>query len=327
MHKGQFQKDHCAFDMKDFDLTTLRLFVAVCDAKNIKRVAEREQVDAAAITKRIAKLEDQLQMPLIKRVRQGVTPTPEGAILCEQASKLVSDAQKIAHALTRRKSALTGTLTLAASSANVASVLTDDITSFLQQPDHSKVQIIVNEMMSKDVVQAVRDGRATMGIIWDNTETSGLQHEDYYHDQVAVVVNQGHPLCDLPLPRFVDATQFDMVTMRHSRHTEAMLKRTDAIADERMRSRLEVSTWEAGLRAVRQGIGAFICPSRLARIYASTWSLHIVPLADAWAHQVNKIIYPTGLTNPLALQLVAHLSHQHGPVQTAAHIAQTAAKA
>lgn len=82
--------------MKDFDLTTLRLFVAVCMTKSIKRVAEREQVDASAITKRIAKLEDLLQTPLIKRVRQGVQATPEGAILAEQAAKLVSDAQKIA---------------------------------------------------------------------------------------------------------------------------------------------------------------------------------------------------------------------------------------
>ena len=52
--------------MKDFDLTTLRLFVAVCEAKSIKRVADREQLDASAITRRLAKLEDQLQMPLIQ---------------------------------------------------------------------------------------------------------------------------------------------------------------------------------------------------------------------------------------------------------------------
>ncbi|MGV1046138.1 LysR family transcriptional regulator [Limnohabitans sp.] len=312
--------------MKDFDLTTLRLFVAVCDAKSIKRVAEREQVDASGITKRIAKLEEQLQMPLIKRVRQGVTPTPEGAIFCEQASKLVCDAQKIAAQMTRTKSALTGTLMLAASSANVASVLTEDIAVFLQQPDHRKVQIIVNEMMSKDVVQAVRDGRATMGVIWDNTETSGLQHEDYYCDQVAVVVNQTHPLREQPEVWFVDVTPFDMVTMRHSRHTEALLKRTDAIADERMHSRLEVSTWEAGLRAAAQGVGAFICPAKLAHLYTNTWDLHVLPLADAWAHQLNKIIYPSGLVNPLAMQLVAHLSHQHPPKEKVKNNGQATVK-
>ena len=61
--------------MKDLDLTTLRLFVEVCDAKSIKRVAEREQIDASAITKRLAKLEEQLQTRLLKRVRQGVEAT------------------------------------------------------------------------------------------------------------------------------------------------------------------------------------------------------------------------------------------------------------
>ncbi len=303
--------------MKDFDLTTLRLFVAVCTVKSIKRVAEREQVDASAITKRIAKLEDQLQLPLIKRVRQGVEPTPAGSILCEQASKLVSDAQKIALTLTQSKTALTGTLTLAANSANVASVLTDDLASFLSLTDQRNVQIIANEMMSKDVVQAVRDGRATMGIIWDNTETSGLQSTEYYHDRIAVVMNQKHTLSNAAELKFADALKFDMVTTKNSRYSEALLQRTGVIAAERMRSRLEVSTWEAALRAAAHGIGLFFCSEKLARIYADAWGLQVIPLADSWNHQVQKIIYPTGLVNPLAMQLMVHLSHRHRPIKTA----------
>lgn len=302
--------------MKDFDLTTLRLFVAVCDAKSIKRVADREQVDASAITKRIAKLENQLQLPLIKRIKQGVQATPEGAILYEQAKKLVSDAQQIASNLSRSKSALTGTLTLAASSANVASVLTDDLASFLLLASQGKVQIIVNEMMSKDVVQAVREGEASLGVIWDSTETSGLQHVDYWNDQMAVVMNRSHPLSDRPQLFVEDVSQFDTVTMKHTRHTEALLKRTGVISNGHRVSRLEVPTWEAGLRAAAHGVGVFFCSARLARTYAIAWKLHVMPLADAWNHQVNKIVYPTGLVNPLAMQLVAHLSHQHRPDKT-----------
>lgn len=297
--------------MKDFDLTTLRLFVAVCEAKSIKRVAEREQVDASAITKRIAKLEEQLQVPLIKRVRQGVQATPEGAMFCEHAAQLVQDAKQLALNMSRSKDGLKGSLTLAASSANVASVLTDDLASFLMLADQRKVQIIVKEMMSKDVVQAVRDGRANLGVIWDNTETSGLQHVDYYNDQIAAVVSRSHPLCDQPEPVLADALKFEMVTMRHSRHTEAMLKRTGLTGDQRAMSRLEVSTWEAGLRCAAHGLGIFLCSARLARIYAETWGLQVMPLADAWNKQVNKIIYPTGPNNTPAMQLVAHLSHQH----------------
>ena len=297
--------------MKDFDLTTLRLFVAVCEAKSIKRVAEREQVDASAITKRIAKLEDQLQTPLIKRVRQGVQATPEGAILAEQAAKLVSDAQKIALNLTHGKTALTGTLTLVSNSSSVASVLTDDLASFLSLPDHRKMKIIVNEMLSKDAVRAVRDGRASLGIIWDNTESSGLQSTEYYHHKIALVVAKGHPLCDLQQPMLADVLAFDMVTMKHSRHTEALLQRAGVIGDEKMQSRLEVPTWEAGLRAAKHGVGVLLCTDQVAQIYANNWGLHLMPLADAWNLQANKIIYPAGFVNPLVLQLVRHLSHRH----------------
>ena len=312
--------------MKDLDLTTLRLFVAVCNVKSIKRVAERELVDASAITKRIAKLEDQLQTPLIKRVRQGVEPTPEGAILCEQASKLVSDAQQIALTLNRSKNALTGKLTLAASSANVASVLTDDLASFLLLADQRKVNIVVKEMTSKDVVQAVRDGRATMGIIWDSTETSGLLSTEYYHDQIAVVMDQKHPLNGFSDIKFADALKFDMVTAKNSRYSEALLQRAGVITAERIRSRLEVPTWEAALRAAAHGVGVFLCSEKLARIYTDGWGLHVMPLADAWNHQIQKIIYPAGLVNPLAMQLVAHLSHQHRSVKAALEVDQTAAQ-
>jgi DNA-binding transcriptional LysR family regulator len=303
--------------MKDFDLTTLRLFVAVCEAQSIKRVSEREKVDASAITKRLSKLEAQLEMPLLKRVRQGVQATPEGLILCEQAKKLVRDAQIIALNLTHSKSALTGTITLAASSANVASLLTDDLASFLQLPDQRKIQIIVKEMISKDVVQAVRDGSASIGVIWDNTETSGLQHAEYYHDQIAVVTHQDHPLCKMKAPKCADALKFDMVTMKNSRHTEALLRRTGALEDEHMRSRLEVSTWEAGLRAASHGVGAFLCSARLAQMYAETWKLRVMPLADVWSKQINKVIYPSGLVHPLAMQLVTHLSHRHRQLEAA----------
>jgi DNA-binding transcriptional LysR family regulator len=213
---------------------------------------------------------------------------------------------------------------LAASSANVASVLTEDLASFLLLPEQGKVQIVVKEMMSKDVVQAVRDGEASLGVIWDSTETSGLQHVDYWNDQIAVVMNRSHPLSEREQLHLADIDHFDIVIMRHTQHTEAVLTRTRVISDVQRAFRLQVPTWEAGLRAAAQGVGVFVCSARLARLYAEPWKLHVKPLADEWNHQINKIIYPTGLVNPLAMQLVAHLSHQQRPAKTASISAECA---
>ena len=43
--------------MRDIDLKTLRLFVAVCDHRNIARAAEEAHIEPSAISKRIAQLE------------------------------------------------------------------------------------------------------------------------------------------------------------------------------------------------------------------------------------------------------------------------------
>ena len=49
--------------MREIDLKTLRLFVAVCDHGNMARAAEREHIEPSAVSKRIAQLEQDLGTP------------------------------------------------------------------------------------------------------------------------------------------------------------------------------------------------------------------------------------------------------------------------
>ena len=46
--------------MRDLDLTTLRLFVAVCETGNIARAGEQASIVGSAISKRLSQLEAQL---------------------------------------------------------------------------------------------------------------------------------------------------------------------------------------------------------------------------------------------------------------------------
>ena len=67
--------------MRDLDLTSLRLFVAVCDTRNIARAAEQQALVGSAISKRLAALEDAVGTALLVRRRRGVEPTPAGETL------------------------------------------------------------------------------------------------------------------------------------------------------------------------------------------------------------------------------------------------------
>jgi DNA-binding transcriptional LysR family regulator len=129
-------------------------------------------------------------------------------------------------------------------------------------------------------------------------------------------MHRSHPLSDREQFHQADIEHLDRVIMKHTRHTEAVLTRAGVIEDTHRAFRMQVPTWESGLRAAAQGVGVFVCSAKLARIYAEPWKLHVKPLADDWNHQINKIIYPTGLVNPLAMQLVAHLSNMHRAEKT-----------
>src|SRR5260370_9266548 len=65
--------------MRDTDLKTLRLFVAVCDHRNIAQAAAEAHIEPSAISKRIAQLEGELGVPLLSRSRRGVQPTAAGS--------------------------------------------------------------------------------------------------------------------------------------------------------------------------------------------------------------------------------------------------------
>ncbi|WP_137390955.1 helix-turn-helix domain-containing protein [Rhodoligotrophos defluvii] len=63
------------------DLVTLRLFVAIVEEGSISRAADRENIAASAVSKRIGDLEQALRVELLQRHRQGTSPTPAGQAL------------------------------------------------------------------------------------------------------------------------------------------------------------------------------------------------------------------------------------------------------
>ena len=72
------------------DLTTLRLFVAVCETRNFVHAAQRQHLVGSAVSKRIAALEAQVHTPLFVRQRHGVALTPAGETFLEYARTMLA---------------------------------------------------------------------------------------------------------------------------------------------------------------------------------------------------------------------------------------------
>ncbi len=284
--------------MRDLDLLTLRLFAAVCEQRSIARVAEQEAIVGSAISKRLAQLEDAVGTPLLVRKRRGVVPTPAGETLRE-------------HALASMAAYATGTrghVRMLVTASVMAESLADDVAAFLQNPAHRDIQVSMEERVSPDVVQGIRDGSASVGICWDAADLSGLATCGYRHDHLAVVAHASHPVAQLASVRFADVLDHEFVSMPALSAVQVLLARAAAVEGKLLTHRVLVSNFDAALRVVRANLAISVVPAEVAQPFADTAPVRVVPLSDTWAQRRFAICYRDAQAlSPAARLLVEHL--------------------
>ena len=295
--------------MRDLDLTTLRLFVTVCETGNIARAGERASIVGSAISKRLAQLEDTVGTPLLVRRRHGVLPTPAGETLLEHARAMLTSASRIERDMAAYVAGVRGQVRILASASALAESLADDVAGFLQHPDHRNIQVDMEERISPEVVRGVSDGSASVGICWDAADIGALKSRHYRNDHLVIVVPAGHPLAARKRLRFVDTLDYDHVSLPISSAVQVMLQRAAGVLGRSVSYRVIVTNFEAALRVVRAGLAISVVPREVAELYAKAYGVHLVPLNEAWS-QRRFIICHRETLSPAAQLLVEHLAAQ-----------------
>jgi len=299
--------------MRDLDLTTLRLFVAACEHRNIARAGEQEHIGASAISKRLAQLEEQVHAPLFERHRRGVVPTAAGEILLEHARAMLASADRVARDMAAYRRGIKGQVRVLASVSSITESLPDDIASFLQAPEHAQIRVDIEERLSSELVRAIREGLAPVGVCWDAADMEGLQVLPYRSDHLAVVAHPEHPLARKKRCSFEQTLEHEHVGLPASTAVHTMLARAAAIIGQPLHYRAVVSTFDAALRCVRAGLGIAVVPREIAQHFAGGNALRIIALSDAWARRRFAIcIRDEAHLSPAARLLVKHLSSLQG---------------
>ncbi len=296
--------------MRDLDLKTLRLLVAVCDAGNIKDAAAQEHIEPSAISKRIAQLEDALGTPVLLRGRRGTVPTPAGLALLEHARSVLFTMDRIEADMAAFKGGIKGHVRVAASASAIAETLLDDLTAFMRDAEHQDIKVDIEERFSKDIVAAVREGVASLGVCWSNIDFGGLEHRAYRRDELALAVPPDHPLAGHDALYFEDTLSYEHVGLQPSTAMNTMLHQVALKAGQPMRYRVVVSNFDAAFRVVAAGLGVSIVPREVSRIYVSADQVRIVPLLNDWAHRRFAVCYRSGELTPAAKRLLNFLCDQ-----------------
>jgi DNA-binding transcriptional LysR family regulator len=268
---------------RPLDPVSLQLFVAVCEEGSLARAADREALVASALSKRISALEAEVGVPLLLRRRRGVDPTPAGEALLARAREVLAALDRLRSELGAFGAGVQGSVRVLASPSVLAEQLPEDIGRFLEvQPGLS---VSLDERTSPDIVRALREGAADLGVLWDRADLSGLQLLPYRRDHLCVAMSPAHPLARRASLRFADTLDQVSVGVATGGLMDQLLRRQAALIGRLPAHRIQVSSLDAACRIVAAGLGLAVLPREVAVPHAGAGRLALVPLSEAWARR------------------------------------------
>ena len=131
--------------MNDINLNLLKYFCEVINTGNITRASENLMVSQPAITKSIKELESQLNVKLLERNKKGVTPTPEGSILYENAKQVLSQIKSTINTIEDNKET-GGKLYIGTTTTNFTVLIKDVLSEFKKNYPNIHINIVLESI-------------------------------------------------------------------------------------------------------------------------------------------------------------------------------------
>ena len=272
----------------DIDIVTLRLFIAVCEEGTIARAADREAMVASAVSRRIAAVEEDIGTPLLIRGRRGIKPTAAGETMLRQAREVLRAMGRLRMELSDFATGVHSHVRVVATPAVLGGNLAEDIGTFLEVSP--RVGITTDERASPEVVRAVNEGTAEIGILWGATDLSDFKVELYRRDHLCLAVRPDQALAKRDAVRFIEVIDQISISVAPGGMLDTLLRREAALLSRQLSHRVEVSGLDVAVRFVAAGLGTAVLPREGALGHNKAHSLVFVPLSDAWAERQYVII-------------------------------------
>ncbi|MEO7392150.1 MAG: LysR substrate-binding domain-containing protein [Ramlibacter sp.] len=290
------------------DLTSLQLFVAVCELGSIGKAAEREFIAASAVSKRLSDLEATVETPLLYRHTRGVDLTPAGESLLHHARSVLYSLEKMLGELSEYADGVRGHVRVHASISAVVQFLPEDLGHFVQ--DHPEVKIDLEEHLSTEVLRAVQEGAADLGIcnIGVLAPAHELQARPYRQDQLVLIVPRRHALARRKSVAFEETLDCDHVGLHSNSSVYLAMRDAAAAAGRTIKLRIHVSGLDAMCRMIHNRLGVGVMPRRAFELMRGVGDIECVRLTDTWATRRIDMVARDFSTLPVTARLlVEHL--------------------
>jgi hypothetical protein len=265
------------------DFISLSLFNLVARTGSISQGAELAMLAVGAASKRITDLESAFGVVLLERHSRGVHLTPAGQALFGHVQRLLSNIDQMSADLSDHAKGLIGVVRLWANTSALTQFLPNDLAQFSKK--QPSIRIELTEAESTEVVLAILDGRADMGLFADRTQDMGLNTTFYKKDHLVLVVPEKHPLAKKKKIAFSEAIDYEFVSLTQTTSLAKRLETESAVISKPLRIRIHVRSFDAMCQMVAAGLGIAVLPLLAAQPLVQSMGLKKIELTDSWVER------------------------------------------
>ena len=280
----------------NLELNELQAFLAVAEKSSFKAAAEALYLSQPALSRRIEKLEQSLQVRLLERTTRSVRLTEEGSHFLQHAQNVVDELEQAMRGLGERAERRSGLVSI----ASIPSVAQHLLPAALAQlaASYPALCLRVFDEGAQEVLEQVLAGRADFGINFIGAEDPNIDFEPLLTEHYLAVMRHDHPLAAHRHLRWEDLVGERLIGVSQRSGNRLLLDHHLASLPQRPRIHYEASHLQGAYGMAEAGLGVLVVPE--------------LSLTPAYRHQLVGIT----LDHPQisrTLGLITRSGYQPGP--------------
>ncbi|WKV12618.1 hydrogen peroxide-inducible genes activator [Marivirga harenae] len=162
-------------------ISQLEYIIALDTYRHFGKAAEHSFITQPTLSMQINKLEDNLGVKIFDRSRQPVVPTELGAMILEQARKVVNEAKKMEEIIEDQKMEVSGTLKIGVIPTIAPYLLPLFAKSFMNK--YPAIHIQVQELLTENTLAKLKSEEIDVGILVGPLNDSSFREIPIYYEK------------------------------------------------------------------------------------------------------------------------------------------------
>ncbi len=236
----------------------MHVFTVIVEQSSMNKASALLNLSQPALSRKIAKLEQEIGVPLFKRIGKRLELTRIGQLTYEYALELRQLHRKYLQTVSEFSSAEHTTLTIGASLTTLQTTLPGLIRTLTQA--HPEIDIKAVTGKTHEIVSLVRDHKADIGIVASGIEDSTLRCIPLFEDHLSLVLPRNHIVTDKGQLGIQDLTGMPMILF--SKGTWYRLQTDELFVKYHLQPdvRMEIDSFEAIIRLLHTCRAATLLP-------------------------------------------------------------------